>query len=91
MLSVFLSPVRNEIAFALSNIADIPISPEEVEITACRKEFEGDYTFVSFNWSKRLGKSPESVCQILGDQLKGNGVITQFNVVKGFLNFQLPD
>ncbi|HMX87245.1 MAG: arginine--tRNA ligase [Saprospiraceae bacterium] len=91
MLSVFLSPVRSEIAFALSNIADIPITPEEVEITACRKEFEGDYTFVSFNWSKRLGKSPESVCQILGDQLKRNGVITQFNVVKGFLNFQLPD
>ncbi|MCE3229563.1 MAG: argS [Bacteroidetes bacterium] len=57
-----------------------------------RKEFEGDFTLVTFPFIKEAKKSPEQVGQELGDYLvKNEKTVIAFNVVKGFLNIVLSD
>ncbi len=55
-----------------------------------RKEFEGDFTLVTFPYTKETKKSPEQLANELGAFLLANNTQVQaFNVVKGFLNISL--
>ena len=65
-------------------------TPERLEIQNTRKEFEGQYTLVSFPLIKELKKSPEEIGYAIGKNLKDQGIIIDFNVVKGFLNLDFP-
>lgn len=65
------------------------IDPEIIVLQPTKKEFEGDYTLVVFPLVKQAGKVPEALGTELGEELKSRGVITDFNVVKGFLNLSL--
>jgi arginyl-tRNA synthetase len=57
-----------------------------------RKEFEGDFTLVTFPYTKETKKSPEQLGQELGEfLLKNNDQVSAFNVVKGFLNISLSN
>jgi arginyl-tRNA synthetase len=57
-----------------------------------RKEFEGDFTLVTFPYTKETKKSPEELGQELGEFLvKNNDQVSAFNVVKGFLNISLSN
>ncbi len=57
-----------------------------------RKEFEGDFTLVTFPYTKETKKSPEQLGQELGEFLvKNNDQVSAFNVVKGFLNISLSN
>jgi arginyl-tRNA synthetase len=57
-----------------------------------RKEFEGDFTLVTFPYTKETKKSPEQLGQELGEFLvKNNDQVSTFNVVKGFLNISLSN
>lgn len=61
-----------------------------LQIQATRKEFEGDYTLVTFPLLKISHKSPEQTCNEIGNALvKKCPQIREFNVVKGFLNIIL--
>ena len=52
-----------------------------------RKEFEGDVTLVVFPLTRVSKKSPEQTAEDIGQYLKENeALVTDFNVVKGFLN-----
>lgn len=44
-------------------------SPERLEIQNTRKEFEGEYTLVTFPLIKELKKSPEQIGQEIGNAL----------------------
>lgn len=66
-------------------------SPERLEIQNTRKEFEGEYTLVTFPLIKELKKSPEQIGQEIGNALLEKKQILAFNVVKGFLNLKFPD
>lgn len=65
-------------------------SPERLEIQNTRKEFEGEYTLVTFPLIKALKKSPEQLGEEIGNAMMQKNQITGFNVVKGFLNLSLP-
>lgn len=67
------------------------ITPERIEIQNTRKEFEGDYTLVVFPLIQLLKKKPEEIGNEIGEFLKGNSKIKDFNVVKGFLNLSFED
>jgi arginyl-tRNA synthetase len=68
------------------------INAENVSFQKTRKEFEGDFTLVTFPFIKESRKSPEQVGQDIGEFLKKNEPhVTGFNVVKGFLNISLDD
>jgi arginyl-tRNA synthetase len=55
-----------------------------------RKEFEGDFTLVTFPYTKETKKTPEQLGNEIGEFLiKHNSSISAFNVVKGFLNISL--
>lgn len=63
---------------------------ERLEIQHTRKEFEGHYTLVTFPLIKALRKKPEEIGNEIGEALLKKNLITEFNVVKGFLNLNLP-
>src|SRR5690606_27129907 len=67
------------------------IHPERLEIQNTRKEFAGEYTLVTFPLIKELKKKPEDLGNEIGNALKENGKIKDFNVVKGFLNLSFED
>ncbi len=65
---------------------------ETVEFQATRKDFEGDITVVVFPFLRVIKGNPVEIGTNLGNYLKENIVeITDFNVVKGFLNLVLSD
>lgn len=67
------------------------ISPENLEIQFTRKEFEGDYTFVVFPLVREMKMKPEDAATAIGNALMEHSEFKNFNVVKGFLNFELND
>jgi len=85
--------LKESTAHCIQQLYGVQIQPEQVLVNATKPEFEGDYTIVLFAFVKQLGKSPE----ILGNELGAamitelKGVITQFNIVKGFLNFSISN
>lgn len=66
------------------------IVPERLEIQNTRKEFEGQYTLVTFPLIKELKKKPEDLGNEIGNALLEKKLISGFNVVKGFLNLSFP-
>jgi arginyl-tRNA synthetase len=87
-----LQVLSNSIKEALGSLYSVSVSAQEILLQKTRKEFEGDFTLVTFPYIKAAKKSPEQVGQEIGDFLvKQNPDITKFNVVKGFLNISLTD
>ena len=84
-LSSSISPIINEL-FGLSTNA------HDIALQKTKKEFEGDYTLVTFPYIKAAKNTPEKTGELIGEQLvKRNPSIVNFNVVKGFLNFSLSN
>ncbi len=68
------------------------VDPALVQVSKTRKEFEGDYTLVTFALLKTSRKSPEATAQEIGQWLTANAPeVCAFNVIKGFLNLSLTD
>ncbi|MBA2611473.1 MAG: arginine--tRNA ligase [Bacteroidetes bacterium] len=68
------------------------ISNPAITFQKTRKEFEGDFTLVTFPFIKETKKSPEQLGQELGEYLiKNNPNVSAFNVVKGFLNISFTN
>ena len=63
---------------------------EQLQIQKTRREFEGDYTLVTFPLLRRSRKSPEATATEIGEYMAANvPEIASFNVIKGFLNLSL--
>ncbi len=66
------------------------LNGEQLQIQKTRKEFEGDYTLVTFPLLKRSRKSPEATATEIGEYMVANcPEVRAFNVIKGFLNISL--
>ena len=66
------------------------VAPAQIQIQKTRKEFEGDYTLVTFPLLKLSRKSPEATAIEIGEKLVAtSGDVSAFNVIKGFLNISL--
>ncbi len=64
----------------------------ELSVSKTRKEFEGDYTLVTFALLKISRKSPEATAQEVGEWLESRvAEVESFNVIKGFLNLSLSE
>jgi arginyl-tRNA synthetase len=67
-------------------------APDKLQLQATNPEFEGSYTLVTFPLTKVSKKSPEETGKMVGEELvKHSGVVSKFNVVKGFLNLTISD
>ncbi len=77
---------------ALQKSYGINANDSEILLQKTRKEFEGDFTVVTFPFIKAAKQSPEVVGDTLGKfLLADNPNITKYNVVKGFLNISLSN
>ncbi len=84
--------IKAAISDAFASLFNHTIALSDIQLQPTRKEFEGTYTFVTFPYGKISGKNPEETGHILGRHLAENSkVISDFNVVKGFLNLVIDD
>lgn len=68
------------------------VAESAITINLTKKEFEGDYTVVTFPLIKLSKKSPEETGKLIGGALKEKlDIIAKYNIVKGFLNISFTD
>ncbi|MCB9365319.1 MAG: arginine--tRNA ligase [Flavobacteriales bacterium] len=74
----------------IQQLYGVEVNVNQVQVQKTRPDFEGDLTVVVFPFLKASKKSPEQTGEDLGDYLQEQiEAITDFNVVKGFLNFSI--
>jgi len=82
--------LKEELRSTFQNVFEYALQYKELTLLPTRKEFEGDYTFVTFPVARHSKKNPEETAILLGESLKESSeVIEDFNVVKGFLNLKI--
>ncbi len=65
---------------------------DNLQLQPTNQEFEGSHTVVCFPLTKLSKKSPEETARILGEYLQQHaGIVSKYNVVKGFLNLVVED
>ena len=75
---------------AVKNLYEAELS--EVEFQETRKEFAGDITVVVFPMLRVVKGNPAVIGEAIGAYLKDKvTAVTDFNVIKGFLNLSLSD
>ena len=79
--------IQNSISEILKN--NYQIENLTLEVQQNKTDFEGDFTVVIFPLVKLAKKSPDVLGNELGEELKKQGAIKNFNVVKGFLNLSI--
>ena len=86
-----LAVLKSGIAQGIKNLYGHSVEESDLVLSVTRKEFIGDYTLVVFTLTKVLRKKPEDIANEVGEWMKNNlsELITDYNVIKGFLNFSL--
>ncbi len=78
------------ISAAVNQLFALSTKPEDVILQKTKKEFEGDFTLVTFPYIKAAKLSPEKTGEVIGEEISRlNNDISKYNVVKGFLNISL--
>lgn len=79
--------LSQSIAQTVNKLFGLNIQVSEVVLQKTKKEFEGDFTLVTFPYIKAAKASPEKTGEMIGQELlQTNTDLATFNVVKGFLN-----
>ena len=82
--------LRNAIQTAISTLFNQSV--EQLQLQPTNAEFEGSHTLVCFPIAKISKKGPEETARLVGEYLQSNsGIVSRFNVVKGFLNLVISD
>ncbi|MBO4417026.1 MAG: arginine--tRNA ligase, partial [Bacteroidales bacterium] len=82
--------IEEKVASAIESLYGAQAPQGAVQISATRKEFEGDVTLVTFPLLRISRKSPEATAEEIGAYLKANlPQVESYNVVKGFLNIKI--
>ncbi len=77
---------------AVETVFGKPVDIENIAVQHTRKDFDGDVTIVVFPLLKISKKPPEETAEMLGNYLKESvDTVSDFNVVKGFLNLVISD
>ncbi len=84
--------IQQAAAEAVKILYGFEASEKMLQLQKTRSEFEGNLTLVTFPFVKVAKKAPEAVGAEIGDYLvKESGVVSAYNVVKGFLNLSISD
>ena len=82
--------IASKASEAVKALYGADFAAENLQVQPTRKEFEGDFTLVTFALLKTSHTGPEQTGQAIGEWLSANcPEISGFNVVKGFLNISL--
>lgn len=86
------SQLTEVVAGILKTNYNIDVSQEDIALQPTKKEFKGTFTFVTFPYAGRLKQNPETLGKEIGEAVKSQlQAISGYNVVKGFLNFELEE
>ncbi len=81
------SLIQRHLTLAVNELYGLDISDNLLPITPTRKEFQGDFTVVTFPLTKLAKKKPDILGEELGHILvRDLPEIDSFNVIQGFLN-----
>jgi arginyl-tRNA synthetase len=81
------SLIQHHLTLAVKELYGLDISENLLPIAPTRKEFQGDFTVVTFPLTKLAKKKPEIIGEELGHILvRDLPEIDSFNVIQGFLN-----
>lgn len=84
--------ILSDVSKAFATLFDHTVDASELSLQPTRKDFAGNYTFVMFPYSKITKASPEQGGTQIGEYLKRHSpIVSDFNVVKGFLNISVSD
>ncbi|MCU0341084.1 MAG: arginine--tRNA ligase [Spirosomaceae bacterium] len=84
------STIKSTLQAALKEIYGV--EEPTIALQPTKKDFEGFYTFVTFPYTKTLRKAPAEIGNALGQYLQEKaGVVSQYNVVQGFLNLSIEE
>lgn len=79
--------IRQLTVDALSKLWNHSVNPELLQVQKTRREFTGDFTLVVFPLVRYARLLPEETGKQLGDYMTAHsGMISGYNVIKGFLN-----
>ena len=79
--------IQQKAAAAIQAIYNTEVAPGSLQVAVTRKEFEGDYTLVTFPLLKITRQAPDATGNAIGLWLVANvPEIAAYNSVKGFLN-----
>ena len=87
-----VTSLSQSISEALQALYGIEQAAGGIQLQATRRDFSGDYTLVVFPYVKQARRAPEAVAQEVGTYVQEHlPLVSGFNVVKGFLNFEVAD
>lgn len=79
--------IQEKAALAIKELFGTEVDPAGLQVSVTRKEFEGDYTLVTFPLLRMTHTTPEKTGEAIGGWLKEHAPeIAGYNTVKGFLN-----
>lgn len=82
--------IQSVVAQSVKTLYNVDVETLQIQIQKTKKEFKGDITVVIFPFVKAARKSPEGAGDEIGQfLLKNNSLISEFNVIKGFLNLSI--
>jgi arginyl-tRNA synthetase len=84
------SLIKSGLQKALLSCYNTEVAMDAIKLEATNPDFRGDFTFVVFPFLKISKKNPEQTATEIGELIKNSiPEITNYNVVKGFLNLEL--
>ena len=84
--------LASKAAAAVKAVYGVDAPASMLQVSATRKEFEGDYTLVVFPLLKLTHAAPAATAQALGEwMVKECPEVSSFNAVQGFLNLSLSN
>jgi arginyl-tRNA synthetase len=82
--------LNKHLAKIINQLFSLEVKETDIVLQKTKKEFEGDYTLVTFPYTKASKLSPEATGEMIGKAIQAElSIIASFNVVKGFLNLSL--
>lgn len=82
--------ISQAVANALKALYGLEADPGKIQVSATKKEFEGNLTVMVFPFLKASRKAPEVTATEMGRWLVENEpAVSAFNAVKGFLNLTI--
>ncbi|MFY9118414.1 MAG: arginine--tRNA ligase [Dysgonamonadaceae bacterium] len=82
--------LQEQIIKAIKEVYKADVNPSEITLQKTKKEFKGHYTLITFPLLKISKKSPEQTAHEIGTYLSEKlPFISEFNVIKGFLNLSI--
>ena len=87
-----VTTIQEGVMAAVQALYGDSIAASDITMNLTRKEFEGDYTIVTFPFTRFAKKKPPEIAADLGEYLVAQlPAISRYNVVQGFLNLVVSD